>query len=107
MRRFPGFVSEPFRMRPICNYHINNGDFPHPSGNSCLVTKETWELLVQMCGYVAEEDGDVYFEPDLVPPKLNPLKFTDSRSVRKENEMQEGEISTLARYAAKAIGLLD
>tara|TARA_B100000482_G_C12468521_1_gene243911 strand:- start:105 stop:623 length:519 start_codon:yes stop_codon:yes gene_type:complete len=106
-QNFPGFVSEPFKMRPICNYHINNGDFPHPSGNSISVTKETWELLIQMCGYMAEEEGDICFETDLIPPILNPLKFTDTRSERKENEMQEGEMLTLARYAAKTMGLLD
>ena len=57
-QNFPGFVSEPFKMRPICNYHINNGDFPHPSGNSFPVTKDTWELLIKMCGYMVEEEGD-------------------------------------------------
>ena len=104
---FPGFVNEDFGMRPICNYHLGNGEFPHPSGEGLYVTKKTWGLLVQMCGYRIEEDGEVYYEPDLIPPKIVPLKITDSRVERTEEEMGEGEILTLAKYSAEIMGLLE
>ena len=104
---FPGFEDEEFGMRPMCNWHIGNGEMPHPSGKGYHVTRETWELLVQMCGYRTEEDGEVSYETDLIPPKLTPLKNTDSRSEREESEMEEGEILTLAKYAAKVMGLVE
>ena len=105
---FPGFTDEPFGMRPICNYHLDHGEFPHPSGNGLPVTKETWELLVRMCGYVTEEDGEVCFETDLIEPKLERVGITDCRDMeRKESEMDEGEILTLAKYAAKVMGLIE
>jgi len=105
---FPGFVGEPFGMRPICNYHLDNGEFPHQSGRGLPVTKETWELLVSMCGYMTEEDGEVCFETDLIEPKLEPLKITDDRNrERKESEMDEGEMLTLAKYAAETMGLVE
>lgn len=105
---FNGFVDEPFGMRPICNYHLDNGEFPHPSGNGLPITKEAWELLVRMCGYMTEEDGKVCFETDLIEPNLEPLIITDCRDMkRKESEMDEGEILTLAKYAAKAMGLVE
>ena len=60
-----------------------------------------------MCGYRIEEDGEVYYEPDLIPPKIVPLKITDSRVERTEEEMGEGEILTLAKYSAEIMGLLE
>mgnify|MGYP004114190911 CR=1 FL=1 len=50
-----GYIDEPFGMRPMCNYHLSNGGFPHPSGGGVSLTRQTWELLVQMCGYLTEE----------------------------------------------------
>lgn len=102
-----GHISEPFGMRPICNYHLDKGEFPHPSGRGIPVTKETWELLVRMCGYMTEEDGEVCFETDLIEPKMEPLKITDTRTERKESEMDEGEMLTLAKYAANTMGLVE
>ena len=68
-----GYIDEPFGMRPMCNYHLSNGGFPPPSGGGISLTRQTWELLVQMCGYLTEEGGEVCFEADSIKPTLEPF----------------------------------
>ncbi|MEE2985965.1 MAG: hypothetical protein VX366_07105 [Candidatus Thermoplasmatota archaeon] len=99
------YIDEPFGMRPMCNYHLNNGEFPHPSGGGVFLTRQTWELLVQMCGYLTEEEGEVCFEADLIKPTLEPFWNTDRRSYA--DVTPQGEVLEYAKQAAIALGLIE
>ena len=89
----------------MCNYHLNNGEFPHPSGGGVFLTRQTWELLVQMCGYLTEEEGEVCFEADLIKPTLEPFWNTDRRSYA--DITPQGEVLEYAKQAAIALGLIE
>ena len=99
------YTDEPFGMRPMCIYHLNNGEFPHPSGCGAFLTRQTWELLVQMCGYLTEEGGKICFEVDLIKPTLEPFRNTDRRSY--DDITPQGEVLEYARHAAIAMGLVE
>ena len=100
-----GYIDEPFGMRPMCNYHLSNGGFPHPSGDGISLTRQTWELLVQMCGYLTEEGGEVCFEADSIKPTLEPFRITDRRS--DGDITPQGEVLEYAKHAAVVMGLVE
>ena len=77
------------------------GSFAGPTA-----TRQTWELLVQMFGYTTENNGEIYFEPDLIKPILLPLEITDRLSM--DNRMHpQGHFLEFASYCAAVMGLIE
>jgi len=92
-----GYIDEPFGMRPMCNYHLSN--------DGASLTRQAWELLVQMCGYLTEEGGEVCFEVDSIKPTLVPFRITDRRG--DSDITPQGEVLEYAKYAALVMGLIE
>ena len=106
------YIDEPPYPGPMCLQH--NEEYEDIIEEALLAgsyagsyaTRQTWELLVQMFGYTTEDNGEIYFEPDLIKPILLPLEITDRLSM--DNRMHpQGHFLEFARYCAGVMGLIE
>ena len=86
---------------PMCIYHAE------PDNSDVYATRQTWELLVQMFGYITEEGGEISLEPDLIKPTLVPLEITDRLDMGLDPPTPQGQLLEYASYCAGVMGLVD